>query len=352
MRRRLILVFITFCSINLAQNLELTPLEAQKILQLPLHCIETEYPNKTGQSLSSAEDLGTPRQLHPIFYGCYDWHSAVHGYWSIIQILKRFPELDADNAIKNKLIQNFAVDNVFAEVAYFQREQEYSFERTYGWAWLLKLQEALDTWETEEGIKLSLNLQPLTDLIVEKYKNYLPKLVYPIRVGTHTNTAFGLSFAYDYAVHSKDADLQQVIRTNALRFYANDKNCPIHWEPDGHDFLSPCMEEIDIMRKIMGEEEFKKWLPEFLPEITSKEFDWEVAIVSDRSDGHLVHLDGLNFSRAWVFFGLAKQYPEFNYLRTLGEKHFLHSYPQIIEDTYEGGHWLGSFALYALLVDW
>lgn len=343
------LLALTFCGIAIsAQEIQLNYNEAEKILQLPMHCIETEFPNKTGQTLTSATDLGTPQTLHPVFYGCFDWHSAVHGYWSIVELLKMYPELDKNDEIKWRLLQNLNKEKIAQEIAYFDREQEYSFERTYGWAWLLKLQQALDSWETPVGNILSKNLEPLSNKIVEKYKAYLPKLVYPIRVGTHTNTAFGLSFAYDYAIASNDMAFKNLIESRAKDFYLKDADCPIDWEPNGYDFLSPCMEEVDIMRKVLHEHEFKVWIEEFLPQLAYVEFDWDIAIVSDRTDGHLVHLDGLNFSRAWVFFGLAMQYPEYAHLIELGEKHFMHAYPNLVGDDYEGGHWLGSFALYAL----
>lgn len=322
---------------------------AAKILELPLHCLQTEFPNKTGQTLSNEEDLGTPKELHPAFYGCFDWHSAVHGFWSMVEILKMYPDLDADDKIKNQILEQISAENIASEIRYFEREQEYSFERTYGWAWLLKLQQAADSWETPTGKTLSQNLQPLSDLLVSKYITYLPKLVYPLRVGTHNNTAFGLSFAFDYAVAAEHKELQLLISESAKRFYLEDKGCPIGWEPDGYDFFSPCMQEVDLMRKVLPKEAFQKWIDAFLPELVSNNFDWEVAVVSDRSDGHLVHLDGLNFSRAWVFYGLAGQMDGFDHLVALGDKHFLYAYPNIVGDTYEGGHWLGSFALYALL---
>lgn len=331
-----------------AQQISFTEEEAQKILQLPLSCIETEYPNKTGQVLANAAELGGPKELHPVFYGCFDWHSAVHGFWSISEILQQYPQLDEDNLIKSKMLKMISKENIAAEIAYFNREHEYSFERTYGWAWLLKLQQSLDDWDSESGQQMSVNLYPLTELIIEKYKAYLPKLVYPIRVGTHTNTAFGLSLAYDYALTLDDLEFKNIIKERAKYFYGNDKNAPINWEPDGYDFLSPAMQEVDIMRKILSETEFREWLDGYLPQLLRKDFDWDVAVVSDRSDGHLVHLDGLNFSRAWVFYGLAAQYPELRHLIPLADEHFMAAYPNLLGDTYEGGHWLGSFALYAL----
>ncbi|MDO5656498.1 MAG: DUF2891 domain-containing protein [Flavobacteriaceae bacterium] len=331
-----------------AQNIILQVDQAKKIIELPLQCIEQEYPNKTGQVLSQASDLGTPSDLHPVFYGCFDWHSAVHGYWTIVEILKRFPDLDLDGKIKHRLIQNFSSEKIAGEIAYFNRPHEYSYERTYGWAWLLKLQESLDTWNTAEGRILAAQLQPLTELLVERYIAYLPKLLYPIREGMHINTAFGLSFAYDYAVHVNHLEFKNLIEQRAKDYFLKDTNCPRKWEPGGYDFFSPCLQEADIMRKVLPQDAFMTWIKLFLPELTSSEFEWEVALVSDRSDGHLVHLDGLNFSRAWVLYGLASQFKDMQHLVGIADRHFNQAFPQISGDTYEGGHWLGSFALYAL----
>ena len=347
--KNLFLLFLLIPLLNFAQKPELTFAQAEKLIQLPLHCFETEFPNKLSQTLADATELATPKELHPVFYGCFDWHSAVHGYWTIVNLLKMYPELDSNYSIKNKLAQHITPEKIAIEIAYFQREHEYSYERTYGWTWLYKLQESLDSWDTEFGKRLSENLQPLTDLLVARNMEYLPKLNYPIRVGTHTNTAFGMSFAYDYAVSSNNSAFKNLIEARAKNFYLNDKDCPLSWEPNGYDFLSPCMEEVDLMRKILNETEFKNWVQDFTPSLVKTDFDWEVGIVSDRKDGHLVHLDGLNFSRAWVFYSLAKEYKSFEHLIPVAEKHFNYSYPNLVDDSYEGGHWLASFALYALL---
>lgn len=323
--------------------------ETNKLIELPLHCVTTEYPNKLGQTIGGDSDLQPPRELHPTFYGCFDWHSAVHGYWSMVTLLKEFPELEKAEEVRSILKQNITKENIEQEVAYFQKELNKSYERTYGWAWLLKLAEAIHTWEDPLAAQLEANLQPLTTLIAEKYIEFLPKLVYPIRVGEHTNTAFGLTFAYDYAETLEDNALKTAIEDRARDFYLNDKDCPLHWEPSGYDFLSPCLEEIDIMRRILPETEFKSWLKDFMPEMANNDFKLEPGKVSDRTDGKLVHLDGLNFSRAWVLYGLANQYPEFEHLQHVANEHVAYSYPNLVGDSYEGGHWLGSFAIYALL---
>ncbi|MXV37068.1 DUF2891 family protein [Flavobacteriaceae bacterium Ap0902] len=346
---KLIWILLLLPILAWSQSTQLTKQEAKKLLELPLHCIETEFPNKLGQTLASAEELGTPKALHPAFYGCFDWHSSVHGYWTIVNILQQFPALDADDQIKSKLVENLSEANIQKEISYFLNEQEYSFERAYGWAWLFKLQESLNRWDTKEGEQLSQNLRPLTDLVSDRFMKYIEKLRYPIRVGTHTNTAFAMSLAYDYALTNKNTYLAEAITQRAKDFYINDKRCPLGWEPSGYDFLSPCMQELDLMRKVLPETSFMAWLGGFLPEVMHKDFDWEVGEVSDRNDGHMVHLDGLNFSRAWVFYDLAHAYPTFAYLIPLADKHLAYSYPNLMGDAYEGGHWLGTFALYTIL---
>ncbi len=324
-------------------------IQANRLAGLPLKCMQVEYPNKTGQVLNDSADLGTPKQLHPAFYGCFDWHSSVHGHWSLVKLLKDFPELEHRDSIILQLEQNISKQNIQGEMVYFNREQEYSYERMYGWTWLLKLQEELDTWNSDEGKEMAQNLQPLTDLLISRYIEFLPKLNYPIRVGTHTNSAFGMSFAYDYAVHAKNAELKSIITQTARKLYLKDKNCPISWEPDGFDFLSPCLEEVTLMQRILPRDEFLFWINDFLPQLKNRNFSMEVAKVSDREDGHLVHLDGLNFSRAWVFYKLADELPgEYGHLKQEGDKHLAYSLLSITDGSYEGEHWLASFALYAL----
>ena len=323
--------------------------QANLLAELPLECIQKEYPNKLGQTLANPYELGQPGELHPAFYGCFDWHSSVHGHWSLVTLVNTFPQLKQRAEIIELLSQQLTEHNIQAELQYFQRETEKSFERTYGWAWLLQLQLALNESTVPEFTLLANNLLPLTDYISHQYSEFLPNLIYPIRVGEHSNTAFGLSFAIDYA-KQYDTELYKVIEQRAKEFYAADANCPIDWEPSGYDFLSPCLQEIDVMRKIYRKEEFLTWIQQFLPELLSENFSLEVGIVGDRTDGKLVHLDGLNFSRAWVFQSLINQYPkEFSHLQPIVNKHISYSYPNLVGDSYEGGHWLASFAIYALL---
>ncbi|WP_223550402.1 DUF2891 domain-containing protein [Aestuariivivens sp. NBU2969] len=334
--------------IEIAETPVLNLEQANRLAELPLHCINTEYPNKLSQTIGSDTDLLPPRTLHPAFYGCFDWHSAVHGHWSLVSLLKQFPNIDHADAIKQRLLDSISKENIEAEVQYFQGKLNQSYERTYGWAWLLKLAEELHTWDDETARILETNLQPLTDLIVEKYIAFLPKLNYPLRVGTHTNTAFGLSFAYDYA-HTLNHDaLKNAIAERATYFFLKDNNCPMTWEPSGTDFLSPCLEEAALMKRLLPKETFKTWLAEFLPQLKDKGYQLETGIVSDRTDGHLVHLDGVNFSRAWNLYKIAEDLPEYEHLKNIANQHINYSLPSIFGDSYEGGHWLGSFAIYAL----
>ncbi len=213
----------------------------------------------------------------------------------------------------------------------------------------MKLAQELHDWEDPLARELEDVLQPLTDLMVELYLEFLPKLVYPIRVGEHTNTAFGLTFAWDYAHSVEHTELKSLIASRAMDFYMNDMDCPLTWEPSGYDFLSPCLEEIDLMRRVLSQDEFKSWMELFAPWLISKDFQLAAGEVGDRTDGKLVHLDGLNFSRAWVLLGLARHYNAYSHLIPIANAHINHSLPNLVGDGYEGGHWLGTFAIYALI---
>jgi len=322
--------------------------EANRLARLPLECLQVEYPNKLNQSLHDATHLAPPKALHPTFYGCYDWHSSVHGHWSLISLLKQFPSLNQAETIRKILVENISKENIEKEVAYFKKEGNQTYERTYGWAWILKLAEELHSWNDPLARDLEKNLLPLTSYIENAYLEFLPKLNYPIRVGEHTNTAFGLSLAWDYAQALEKEDLKAAITTSVDRFYSADSSCPMSWEPSGFDFLSPCLEEANLVRKVYGQKKFKTWLKVFMPQLENPNFKLEPGKVSDRSDGKLVHLDGLNFSRAWCLYGIAQTLPEYGHLKHVANEHLQYSLPNIVDDNYSGTHWLGSFALYAL----
>jgi hypothetical protein len=335
------------CSQKPQGNL-LTREQALRLSALPLKCMQKPYPNKLSQTLADFSELKTPEQLHPAFYGCFDWHSAVHGHWMLVRLLKMYPGLSSAGEIRRVLSENISADNIRREVLYFSKPHERSYERTYGWAWLLKLAEELHTWQDPLARSMEANLKPLTEKIVELYLSFLPKLNYPIRVGEHTNTAFGLAFAWDYANTAGQDSLRLLIEKRARDFYFRDEGCPLSWEPGGYDFFSPCLEEADLMRRILSADEFRTWLKNFLPALSGPEFNMETGKVSDRSDGKLVHLDGLNFSRARCLNGIAGVLPEYARLKDLALKHILHSLPAITDGGYEGEHWLASFALLAL----
>jgi len=322
----------------------LTLAEANRLAQLPLECIQNPLPYKSGIVIAKEEDLAMPQVHHPAFYGCFDWHSAVHGHWSLVYLLKRFPELSDSDKIRKMLDENLTKENILKEIDYFSlNDNTKSFERTYGWAWLLKLSEELYSWDDPQAKIWYENLKPLATHISKGYINYLPKLIYPIRVGEHSNTGFGLSFAYDYAQTVKDMPLQNIIKVSAIRFYADDVDCPINWEPSGYDFLSPCLQEMDIMRKVMDDSTFKIWSRKFLPKLFDGSLSLEPGRVIDRSDGKLVHLDGLNFSRAWCLYTI----DDCPSCHTIADQHLKYSLEKITDGDYAGQHWLASFALYA-----
>ncbi|MDG1397450.1 MAG: DUF2891 domain-containing protein [Polaribacter sp.] len=333
---------------NQNTSIQLNSDQAQSLIGLPMHCIDAEFPNKLGQTIGGKEDLQSPRELHPSFYGCFDWHSSVHGHWALVSLLKQFPKLENVNEVKKKLLEHISRENISKEVEYFLGKHNKSYERTYGWAWLLKLAEELHTWDDDTARKLEKNLQPLTDLIVQKYLEFIPKLNYPIRVGEHPNTAFGLTFAWDYAKTVNNELFLNMIKSSAEKFYLNDTNCPISWEPGGFDFLSPCLQEAAIMKRILTKQSFKKWFSNFLPQLKDVNFKLDVGEVSDRTDGKLVHLDGVNFSRAWALFDIVRDLPDYSHLKKTAFEHINYSLPNVVGDSYEGGHWLGSFAIYAL----
>jgi len=348
----LILLSIHSCSTdNKYERNDQLAFDANKVNHLytfAYHCIDLEYPNKLGQVLSSDDDLAPPSILHPAFYGCFDWHSAVHGHWTLVTILSNFPDFEYSDSILAKLKSNLTQENIEREVAFFDDELNKNFQRTYGWAWLLKLDEALRDWQHPEAIQLQRNLQPLSDMIADKFSAFLDQLIYPIRVGEHPNTAFGMSLAYDYA-KKYNPPLAQKIENKAKEYYLNDENCPLTWEPGGFDFISPCLQEASLMLKVLPEKDFGLWLKKFLPGLAKNPAKFlQPAIVTDASDGKLAHLDGLNFNRAWCLFEMGNVL-ENQAMIDLGIEHFNFSYEKMDKDEYMGSHWLASFATMAIV---
>jgi hypothetical protein len=328
--------------------------EASHFAGLALKCVRKEYPNMISHVLDDETQVQSPRALHPSFYGCYDWHSSVHGHWLLARLLRLYPQLSETREIRNALNANLTAENVSVEVAYFKQKDRSSFERTYGWAWLLKLAEELRGWNDEDARRWSQTLQPLVDLVVEKYETFLPKQTYPIRTGVHPNTAFGLAFALDYARAAHDQKLASLIEERARTYYFKDVNYPASWEPGGEDFLSPALVEADLMRRVLKRAEFAIWFHKFLPRVGVGEPAGLLhpATVTDRSDPKLVHLDGLNLSRAWcmksVAFALPAADPARKILLAASDAHARDALAHVATGNYEGEHWLATFAVYLL----
>lgn len=336
------------------QQVSLTEAQASHFAGLALKCVQKEYPNKPDHTINDGDDVRSPRAMHPAFYGCFDWHSTVHGHWMLVRLLKTFPNLPESRDIRRALNANLSEKNIAGEVAYLKQANRASFERTYGWAWLLKLSEELHGWNDPDGMKWSKNLQPLAAGIVEKYLSFLPKQNYPIRTGVHPNTAFGLAFALDYARAVGDQKLAQLILERSRAYFGKDVNYPAAWEPGGEDFFSPALMEADLMRRVMSKAEFAVWFHRFLPGINRSQPKQllDPAIVTDRTDPKLVHLDGLNLSRAWcmrsIAAALAANDPARKILTQSASAHASAALPFIASGNYEGEHWLASFAVYML----
>ncbi len=331
---------------------ELTAAAVERFADLALECVGHEYPNKIAHVMQSDADLAPPRELTPAFFGCFDWHSSVHGHWLLARLARRFPDGAFAAAARTALATSLTEANITGEVAYLQGEGRASYERPYGLAWLLQLAAELREWEDPEAQKWSRALAPLEKEAAARFYSWLPKLRYPIRTGEHSQTAFALGLVHDWA-HAADADSLAAMVAQRVRFFhTDDCNCNLGYEPSGQDFLSPCLAEADLMRRLLSPDEFAEWLSGFLPEIPDYyTADWlPVAEVTDRSDGKLAHLDGLNISRAWMLEGIASGLPEHDGRRlaalAAAATHREAGLAAVTGEYYEGGHWLGSFATY------
>ena len=329
---------------------------AERFAKLTLACVHKEYPNKIAHVLNSDADVAPPRKLTPAFCGCYDWHSSVHGHWLLVRLVRTFPEASFAGAARDALKQSLSAENLKQEAAYIRGEGRSSFERPYGLSWLFQLCAELREWDDPQAREWSANLKPLEDAAVERLTTWLPKLSHPVRVGEHDQTAFGLGLMFDYARTAKNDALAKLIRDSAKKFFLADKNCPLAYEPSGEDFLSPCLGEADLMRRVLPQKEFASWLKQFMPQIPvgregSENADWlQVAISPDPSDPKLAHLDGLNLSRAWMLEGILSALPDDDprrpALQAAADAHRHAGLAAVTGEHYEGGHWLGSFAVY------
>jgi len=324
----------------------LTDVAADRFAALALKCVRQEYPNKLDHVMSGAEEVKGPKALHPAFYGCFDWHSSVHGHWMLVRLLRTHPGMSKAAEIRAVLDENLTPERIAAEVAYFGQPNRRSFERTYGWAWLLKLAAELRTWDSPEARRWAAALQPLADCVSQAFLDFLPKQTYPIRTGVHPNSAFSLDLALDYARAAKDARLEAAILDRAHTWFGKDRLGPLAWEPGGEDFMSPCLEEAALMARLLPRDRFARWLDGFLPGLPGT---LAPAIVSDRTDPKIVHLDGLNLSRARALYDLARALerkdPRRAALVQAADRHARASLPHLATGSYEGEHWLATFAV-------
>jgi hypothetical protein len=329
---------------------ELTAEHASRFARIALGHVQREYPNGPDHVLANAADARTPRDLHPIFYGSFDWHSCVHSYWMLARLLRRYPTLDVADRIRALFDEQFVADKVAAECAYLAAPDALGFKRPYGWGWLLKLAAELAELDNPGW---SERLAPLAAVFAQRFRDFLPLATYPVRVGTHFNTAFGLRMAADYAAVTQDAPLAALLRHTALRWYGADEDCPAWGEPSDDDFQSPALIEAECMRRLLQPDEFAPWFDRFLPRLAQRQPSalFVTSTVTDRTDGKIAHLDGLNLSRAWCFRTLAATLPVSDerrpVLEAAAQDHLDAGLPHIAGD-YMGEHWLASFAVLAM----
>ena len=329
---------------------------AGKFTRLALDCVHREYPNKIAHVLNTAEDAQTPSALHPVFYGCFDWHSSVHGHWLLVRLLRTVPAEEMSPELRSEIVgtlnQSFTSAGVSVEVAYFEAENRKSYERPYGVAWLLQLTAELREWNDPMASGWLEILRPLEAVIVTQIKSWLPNLAYPIRLGTHNQSMFAFGLILDWARASGDAEMTDMVKERSLAFHLGDRNCPMAYEPSGEDFLSPCLMEADLMRRLLPQIAFAEWLSNFMPGIPlDGSSDWlAIGIVKDPTDGKLVHLDGVNLSRAWNLENIASALPAEDPRRAsllaVAQVHAEAGLANVSAEHYEGSHWLASFATY------
>jgi hypothetical protein len=319
---------------------------------LALDCVHQEYPNKIAHVMSGDQDVAPPRELTPVFYGCFDWHSSVHGHWLLVRLLRLYPQAAFTARAAAALEESFSAEKVAVEVSYVTHAQRDSFERPYGVAWLLQLTAELREWDDPRARRWLAALKPLEAALLQKMQVWLGKLAYPIRIGEHAQTAFAFGLFLDWAEAAGDDNFRALVTRRSRDFYLADQNCPMAYEPGGQDFLSPCLAEADLMRRILPAEDYSIWLSAFMPGIpVDGSSDWlTLAVVTDPTDGKLAHLDGLNISRAWMLDGMAAGLPSGDArtvsLARTAAQHKNSGLAAVTGAHYEGGHWLGSFATY------
>jgi hypothetical protein len=343
MMRRLLLATVVSGSLMASSDFDVK--QAARFAQLALDCVHREYPNKIAHSLNSDADVRPPRELTPAFFGCYDWHSSVHGHWLLVRLGRLFPDAPFAAEARRAVAASLTAPHIAQEVRYVNEDGRNSFERPYGLAWLLQLGAELREWKDPEAAEWSASLRPLEQAATARIAEWLPKLEHPVRTGEHSNTAFGMGLMLDSARIAADARFAGLLDSRARAFFLKDTACPLAYEPSGEDFLSPCLAEADLMRRVLSPAEFARWFNAFLPRV-----EFEPTHVADVTDGKLYHLAGLNLSRAWMLEGIAGALPASDPRRqsmtaTAGKLRAA-GLESIRGEHYEGGHWLGSFAVY------
>jgi len=339
-----------------ARAAELDAAAAGRFARLALACVHQEYPNKIAHVLQSDADVKPPRELTPAFYGCYDWHSSVHGHWLLVRLARTFPDAPWAADARRAVAESLTPEHIAGEVAYLSGEGRVTFERPYGLAWLLQLAAELREWDDPQANEWSKTLEPLETLAAHRIRNWLPKLTHPIRIGEHAQTAFAFGLIRDWAKTAGDRAMLELLDSRIRDYYLGDRDCPLAYEPSGQDFLSPCLAEADLLRRVLAPPEYAAWLGAFLPGLPLSDQEvgsaaWlEPAVVTDPSDPKLAHLDGLNLSRAWMLEGMASGLPEGDpriaALEAAARAHREAGLAAVTGEHYEGGHWLGSFATY------
>jgi hypothetical protein len=325
---------------------------AKRFADLALACVHKEYPNKISHVLSSDADVKPPRELTPAFCGCFDWHSSVHGHWLLVRLMRTFPDAPFVPAARAALAASLTPEHITAEVRYLEGPGRSDFERPYGLAWLLKLAAELHEWNDPQAQEWARTLQPLARAAAGRLGAWLPKLSYPIRAGEHSQTAFAFGLVLDWARATGDREMAALLEARTRDYYLADRDCPMAYEPSGQDFLSPCLAEADLVRRVLPRPAFAAWLRGFLPALpVDGSAAWlQPAVVTDPADGKLAHLDGLNLSRAWmlegIVAGLPSDDPRIPSLRAAAAAHRASGLRSVTGEHYEGGHWLGSFAVY------
>lgn len=350
---RFLLLCLLCCSSAFSQEFpkigdSLTDKQVTLFADLALKNIDIEFPNKPSNVMAGPESVQSPKEMHPAFYGCFDWHSSIHGHWMLVRLLKLYPKCSANAKIRKSLNEHLTAENLEAETAYFSKKHNKSFERMYGWAWAFRLAVELHDWDDADGRKWAKNLKPLEELLVQRTMDYLPKLSYPIRTGVHPDSGFALGQTLDYARTIGNKELETLVVKRSRDFYLGDKNYPFRYEPSGQDFFSSGLNEADLMRRVLPQAEFSKWLDTFMGDINVV----QPVEVSDVTDGHIVHLAGLDLSRAWCMQGVASALPQgdprVTALRKSAAAHCEMGLGYVFSGHYEGEHWLATFAIYTI----